>query len=173
MTPSRRIGFISTRFAGTDGVSLETAKWATILERLDHKCYYLCGQCDRPNEVSYVIPEAFYRHPEIDAINKVAYQGTWGSMHEGRKLHPEIHELHQDFFSVYLRPAQVTKRIHELRFYIKEKLYKFAHKFKLEAFIIENASTIPLNIPLGLAITEFIAETGFPVIAHHHDFSVS
>jgi hypothetical protein len=33
MTPSRRIGFISTRFAGTDGVSLETAKWATVLER--------------------------------------------------------------------------------------------------------------------------------------------
>jgi len=27
-----------------------------------------------------------------------------------------------------------------------------------------------MNIPLGLAITEFIAETGFPTIAHHHDF---
>ena len=171
MTPSRRIGFISTRFAGTDGVSLETAKWTTILERLDHKCFYFCGQCDRPEEVSYVVPEAFYRHPEIDAINKVAYQGTWGSLHEGRTLHPETHELHQDFFSVFLRPATITKRIHELRFYIKEELYKFAHKFKLEALIIENASTIPLNIPLGLAITEFIAETGFPVIAHHHDFA--
>jgi len=30
--------------------------------------------------------------------------------------------------------------------------------------------TIPLNLPLGLAITEFIAEQGFPVLAHHHDF---
>ena len=28
MTTSRNIGFISTRFAGTDGVSLETDKWA-------------------------------------------------------------------------------------------------------------------------------------------------
>jgi glycosyltransferase involved in cell wall biosynthesis len=27
-----------------------------------------------------------------------------------------------------------------------------------------------MNIPLGLAITEFIAETGIPTIAHHHDF---
>ena len=25
---SRNIGFVSTRFAGTDGVSLETSKWA-------------------------------------------------------------------------------------------------------------------------------------------------
>ena len=170
MTPSRRIGFISTRFAGTDGVSLETAKWATVLERMGHECFYFCGQCDRPDEISYVVPEAFYRHPEINAINEESYQGTWGSLHEGRKRHPEIKELHQDFFSVYLRPSHVTQRIHELRFYIKEQLFKFAHKFKLEALIIENASTIPLNIPFGLAITEFVAETGFPVIAHHHDF---
>jgi glycosyltransferase involved in cell wall biosynthesis len=27
-----------------------------------------------------------------------------------------------------------------------------------------------MNIPLGLALTEFIAETGYPTIAHHHDF---
>jgi hypothetical protein len=170
MTPSRRIGFISTRFAGTDGVSLETAKWATVLERMGHDCYYFSGQCDRPDDKCYLIPEAYYRHPDIEAINETAYQGTWGSMHEGRKKHPEIEKLHQDFFSVYIRPAAVTQRIHELRFYIKEELYKFAHKFKLEALIIENASTIPLNIPLGLAISEFIAETGYPVIAHHHDF---
>ncbi|MDR1248579.1 MAG: glycosyltransferase family 4 protein, partial [Treponema sp.] len=30
---------------------------------------------------------------------------------------------------------------------------------------------IPMNIPLGLAITEYIAETGIPAIAHHHDFA--
>jgi len=170
MTPSRRIGFISTRFAGTDGVSLETAKWASILKRMDHECFYFAGVCDRPEEISYVVPEAFYRHPEINAINEEAYQSTWGTLHENRKRHPEIAELHKDFFSVYIRPSHITQRIHELRFYIKEELYKFAHKFKLEALIIENASTIPLNIPLGLAITEFIAETGYPVIAHHHDF---
>ncbi|HSQ39022.1 MAG TPA: glycosyltransferase family 4 protein [Anaerolineales bacterium] len=170
MTPKRRIGFISTRFAGTDGVSLETSKWAAVLERLGYECFYFCGQCDRPGEISYVVPEAFYRHPDINAINEEAYQSTWGTLHEGRKQHPEIEELHRDFFSVYIRPAHVTQRIQELRFYLKEELYKFAHKFNLEMLIIENASTIPLNIPLGLAITEFIAETGYPVIAHHHDF---
>jgi mannosylglucosylglycerate synthase len=93
-----------------------------------------------------------------------------GHFARGTAKHPEIGELHKDFFSVYIRPSHVTQRIHELRVYFKEELYKFAHKFKLEALIIENASTIPLNIPLGLAIAEFIAETGYPVIAHHHDF---
>lgn len=171
MTPSRRIGFISTRFAGTDGVSLETSKWATVLEKMGHECFYFCGVCDRPPEKSYVVPEAFYRHPTINAINQAAYQGTWGALHEGRRRHPEIEELHQDFFSVYIRPARVTQQIHELRFALKEQLYKFAHRFRLEALIIENALAIPVNLPLGLALTEFIAETGYPVIAHHHDFA--
>jgi hypothetical protein len=170
MTPSRRIGFISTRFAGTDGVSLETTKWASVLERLGHQCFYFCGVCDRPEDVSYVVPEAFYRHPDIDAVNQEAYQNTWGTLHEGRQRHPEIAELHQDFFSIYIRPAHTTQRIHELRFFLKEQLYNFAHKFRLEALIVENALTIPINLPLGLAITEFIAETGYPTIAHHHDF---
>jgi len=170
MNPSRRIGFISTRFAGTDGVSLETAKWAAVLERMGHTCFYFCGECDRPEEKSYLVPEAFYRHALIDAINRVAYAGTWGHMHEKRQLHPELEELHQDFFSVYIRPAKLTKQIQELKDYFKEHLYKFAHSFQLEALIVENALTIPVNLPLGLAVTEFIAETGYPVIAHHHDF---
>jgi mannosylglucosylglycerate synthase len=170
MTPSRRIGFISTRFSGTDGVSLETAKWAAVLERMGHECYYFCGECDRPKEKSYVVPEAFYRHPLIEAINQVVYSGTWGHMHEGRRSHPEIEELHQDFFSIYIRPAHITKQVQELKAYIKEHLHKFAYKFHLEALITENALTIPINLPLGLALTEFIAETGYPVIAHHHDF---
>jgi glycosyltransferase involved in cell wall biosynthesis len=170
MTPSRRIGFISTRFAGTDGVSLEAAKWAEVLGRMDHECFYFCGECDRPKEKSYVVPEAYYRHPTIDAINQTVYQGTWGELHEGRKRHPEIQELHKDFFSVYIRPSHITQQIQELRFYLKEQLYKFALQFHIELLIIENALSIPINLPLGLALSEFIAETGYPVIAHHHDF---
>ncbi len=85
-------------------------------------------------------------------------------------MHPEIHVHRKDFFSVYIRPAHVTQRIQELRFYLKEELYKFAHKFKLELLIVENTLAIPLNLPLGLAIAEFVAETGYPVIAHHYDF---
>jgi glycosyltransferase involved in cell wall biosynthesis len=77
---------------------------------------------------------------------------------------------HKDFFSMYVRPPQMTRRVHELKEYFKEQLYEFARRFELAILIVENAVTIPLNLPLGLAITEFIAETGYPTIAHHHDF---
>jgi hypothetical protein len=34
-----RIGFVGTRFSGTDGVSLETQKWASVLEAQGHACF--------------------------------------------------------------------------------------------------------------------------------------
>ena len=39
----RRIGFVSTRLAGSDGVSLETEKWAEILEGMGHRCFFYRG----------------------------------------------------------------------------------------------------------------------------------
>jgi mannosylglucosylglycerate synthase len=170
MAAARHIGFISTRFAGTDGVSLETAKWAAILEGMGHTCFYFSGECDRPDGKCYLVPQAFYRHPSIEAINQIVYTGPWGQLHQDDEVRLEVQELHQDFFSVYIRPARITAQIQELKEIIKAHLYKFASQFRLEALIIENALTIPINLPLGLAITEFIAETGFPCIAHHHDF---
>jgi hypothetical protein len=70
---SLNIGFISFRFASTDGVTLETAKWAKVLEGMGHTCYYFSGMSDRPNDRSMVVPEAHFRHPEIkerhDSLN--------------------------------------------------------------------------------------------------------
>jgi glycosyltransferase involved in cell wall biosynthesis len=168
---SRNIGFISTRFAGTDGVSLEAGKWAVVLERFGHQCFYFAGQCDRPVESSLIVPEAFYRHPDIDVINEQAYSGSWLVTEQARAAHPELGTLHKDFFSIYVRPPAMARRVNELKEHIKAQLYEFARRFELDLLIIENALAIPLNLPLGLALTEFIAETGYPTVAHHHDFS--
>ena len=165
----RRIGIVSTRLSGTDGVSLEAAKWAVVLERLGYTCFYLAGQLDRPPERSRLTPEAFYRHPDIDAINAVAFSAGAEVTEAADAEHPTIRR--RDYFSPYVRPPTVTRRIHELRGHLKSELYAFIRDFDLDLLLVENALAIPLNIPLGLAITEVIAETGIPVIAHHHDFA--
>ncbi len=164
------IGFISTRFSGTDGVSLESAKWAQVLEQLGHTCYYFSGLSDRPAERSRVVPEAFHRHPVIDAMNRTAYAGDWSATAQARAAHPEIASLYRDYFFINVRPPQMTLQIQGLKDMFKERLYAFAGDFALNLIIVENALSFPVNLPLGLAITEFIAETGFPAIAHHHDF---
>ncbi|MBE0699034.1 MAG: hypothetical protein IH586_19110, partial [Anaerolineaceae bacterium] len=152
MTPSQRIGFISTRFAGTDGVSLETAKWATVLQRMGYECFYFCGECDREPQHSYIVPEAFFGHPVIAAINQAVYPGAWGRMLEDCEDCLEIKDLHQAYFSIFIRPPRISKQVQELKDDLKQHLYQFARKFQLHALIIENALTIPINLPLGLAI---------------------
>ncbi|HEX2696848.1 MAG TPA: glycosyltransferase family 4 protein [Anaerolineales bacterium] len=139
-----RIGFVSTRFSTTDGVSLESEKWAHVLKGLDHDCFYYSGLSDRPADISHVVPEAHFEHPAILETYNMA-------------------------FSNRVRPRQLTQRIHELAQHLKENLYQFVNKYDIHMLLVENALAIPLNIPLGVALTEFIAETGIHTIAHHHD----
>jgi glycosyltransferase involved in cell wall biosynthesis len=141
----RRIGVISTRFEGTDGVTLETEKWVQVLERLDCKCFYFAGACEWDSSLSNVVPEVNFKHPEIQRINDIIFNNR-------------------------TRPLETTKDIQRLKDYIKKRVYDFVYQFGVELLLIENALAIPLNIPFGLALTEFIAETGIKVIAHHHDF---
>ena len=139
------IGFISTRVAGTDGVSLEIAKWAAVLERNKYETFYFAGELDRPKEKCFLVEEAHFEHPEIQKIN-------------------------EECLGKHCRPPEISELIQNLKDHLKKKMYEFVRQFDIDLIIPENCLAIPMNIPLGLAITEFIAETGFPTLAHHHDF---
>ncbi len=141
----KNIGFISTRFAGTDGVSLESAKWAEVMWDDRHVSYWYSGRSDRDPGISFVVPEAYFGHPEVEWINK----RIWGQTK---------------------RDPLVTARIREMVDYLKTTLYTFVKKFDIDFIIPQNVLTIPMHLPLGIAVTEFLAETGMPGIAHHHDF---
>ncbi|MGD2015399.1 MAG: glycosyltransferase family 4 protein [Desulfobacterales bacterium] len=144
-TDLKNVAFISTRIAGTDGVSLEIEKWADIFEQEGFTCYYFAGELDRPVERCHLVPEAHFTHPDIK-------------------------DIYQESFDNFGRERAVSKKIYQLAIILKDHLYEFAEKFNIQLIIPENALTIPLNIPLGIALTEFIAETNIPTIAHHHDF---
>src|SRR5437867_10756351 len=66
----KRIGFISTRFHGTDGVTLEAEKWAQILTEQGHSCYWLAGLLDTPADSSFHVPLAFFGHSDIIEVQK-------------------------------------------------------------------------------------------------------
>ncbi len=141
----RHVGFVSTRLAGTDGVSLEVQKWAHIFEREGWNRFYFAGELDRQPERSMLVKKAHFTHPEIDDIN-------------------------QKCFGVETRRPEITRKIHDIKRELKEQLYAFIEQFHIELLIPQNALSIPMNIPLGIALTEVISETGIPTIAHHHDF---
>jgi len=74
-------------------------------------------------------------------------------------------------FGVTTRSRAVTDKIHANKNSLKNELSRFIEKFKLEVLIPQNILAIPMHVPLGLAMTEVIAETGLPTVAHHHDFA--
>ncbi len=143
--PPMRVGFVSTRIAGSDGVSLEIEKWAEVLESMGHTCFYIAGQSDRPEERTVIIPEAHFRHPLIL-------------------------QLTSECFGRLIRTLETTKTIHETIWRIKQLLRRAVEQLQLDLIILENCVTIPVNIPLGVAAVEYVMETGIPCIAHHHDF---
>ncbi len=140
-----RIGFVSTRFAGTDGVSLEAAKWSHVLEEDGYRCYWFAGELDRDEASSFLTPEAHFKHPLVNHIS-------------------------ENIFGRTSRTPETTEMIHALRAALKKELYRFIRQYEIELLIVQNALTIPMNLPLGLALAEVISETQMPIIAHHHDF---
>lgn len=144
-TSKKHIGFVSTRFAGTDGVSLESTKWAHYFESLGHSCYWYAGQLDKPEDRSMLVPEAFFNTQEnID--------------------------LNSRLFGTQQRSRDTTDEIQRKKEFFKDSILDFIRTFKLDFLIAQNCLAIPMHIPLGLALSEVITETGIPVIAHHHDF---
>ena len=142
---AKNIGFVSTRFAGTDGVTLETSKWAQVLKSAGHNYFWFAGLLDRSPERCFLVPEAFFQHEK----------NLW---------------IDRQIFSQKRRDPAVTDAIYELKTYLKKQLKEFIGQFNIDLLVAQNVLTIPMHIPLGIALTELIAETGIPTIAHHHDF---
>lgn len=139
-------GFVSTRLCGTDGVSLETAKWAEVLRKNGYACSFMAGLLDTDPEWSHLAPKAFFKHPEIEAIQYA-------------------------LFVEKERTRAVTRRVNQLKEELLDEIETFHRRFGFDILVVQNALSIPVNIPLGLALTEFIIETGIPTIIHHHDFA--
>lgn len=120
-------------------------KWVEVLEAKGCRCCFLAGKLDTPPESSMLVPEAFFRHEAIEEINEALF---------ARKE----------------RTPGVSERVGQLKKRLKEAVREFHARFQFDILVVQNAFAIPMNIPLGLALAEFVAETRIPTIAHDHDF---
>jgi glycosyltransferase involved in cell wall biosynthesis len=139
------VGFVSTRLAGTDGVSLETAKWAAVLQRMGHQVFYCAGELDANGPPGLLVPEMHFTHPEAKRIHDLAF----GIMTRAPNLQSQIADLVGD---------------------LRARLLAFISDFQVDLVIAQNVFAIPMQVPLGVALREVLLETGLPAIAHNHDF---
>lgn len=141
------IGIISTRLNGTDGVSLEVEKWVRVLRRMGHEMFFCAGELGGYASGGTLIPQLHFDHQSIIAFGRRAFGE--GKEQDGEKLVDEIYASADE---------------------IRGPLRHFIRSNRLDLLVVENALTIPMNLPLGITLTGLIAELGINTIAHHHDF---
>lgn len=139
------VGFLSTRLAGTDGVSLETAKLAAICSRLGHSVSYCAGELDADGPPGMLVPEMHFTHPEA----------RW---------------IHDHSFGVVDPAPDLLSRIASMADTLRHAIATYINDFAIDVLVPENALSIPMHVPLGMALTDVIAESGLAVINHNHDF---
>jgi len=149
----RKIGFVVARIGGKDGVSEEALHWMRILKTDGHEIYVFTGENENPQRLQglaeevYAVKEcALCDHSNQDIL-KIAF--------EYQIMVPE--DVLLDF--IYARKDR-----------IKTQLLDFIAQNQIDVLIVENALSLPVQIPLALALREVISETGIQVIARHHDF---
>ncbi len=140
------IGFLSTRIAGTDGVSLEISKLATILRCLGHDCCYCAGELDANFAPGFLDPELHFAHPEA----------VW---------------IHDACFGTTEASAGLQERIAAMAARLHAAIAGFVETHRVDVLFVQNALAIPMHVPLGVALTDFIAATGIPTLAHNHDLA--
>ncbi len=140
-----RIGMVSTRFAGTDGVSLETAKVAEVLRRSGHDVAWFAGE----------LGDGF----------------TPGRLHASAHFtDPAELSRQTEYFGNTVRRPHLIDEVRAAADDIKSALRAFCDELEVDVLMPQNALAIPMQIPLAVAIGELAAE-GMPVLAHHHDLA--
>ncbi len=149
-----KIAIISTRLGGIDGVSIEAKKWADAFICLGLYPVYIAGNFMKANlDDCILIEEMDFNHPEILKIKEQAFK----KYKAANSIAPQ-------------NEVKLRQSIDNIKNLIKNKLNHELKKLNLKYISIENALSIPLNIPLGIALTEIIAENKIQTITRHHDF---
>ncbi len=139
------IGFVATRIAGVDGVSLEILKIASVLEEMGHQCFYCAGELGPTAQPSKLVPEMHFLHPTAQELHKVAFENDSISHAERQKIYDEAEK-------------------------IRRALEEFIATHQIDLIFVQNASCIPMNIALGIAIRDLVSRTQICTLCHHHDF---
>ena len=141
-----RIGLVATRFAGLDGVTLESAKVARVLEGLGHAIAWFGGQIETGFAPA--------------TVSSAAYFDT-----------PHNHELNNRMFGRAECAQSVLQAVEDTAGDIEADLAAFVAENEIDVLMPQNALAIPMQVPLGLAIARYQHASGTPTLAHHHDFA--
>jgi glycosyltransferase involved in cell wall biosynthesis len=114
---------------------------------MGYELFFCAGELGSYAKDGTLIPKLHFADRSIQALSKRAFEEA--PEEDGEKLSEQIYSFADE---------------------LRAPLRKFIRVNHLDLIIVQNALTIPMNIPLGVCLTGLIAELGIDTIAHHHDF---
>ena len=132
-----RIGIIIGRIGGVDGVALETEKWIDILKKLGHEVFIMSGEFESWN--------MDYKHDRLlTALSFFSAEAEW----EQRKA----------FFEPDKDPSHLLDHVEKWSNMIERRLNRWVINKKIEVILSENASALPCQLSMGIAIKKLIKD---------------
>jgi len=144
-----RIGIIIGRIGGVDGVALETEKWIDILKKIGHEVFIISGEFE-----SWDMD--YEHHTLLPSLSFFSAEAEW----EQRKA----------FFEPDKDPDILLNHVDKWSDMIEFKLLEWITNKKIDMLLSENASALPCQLSMGVAIKKIVKRTGIPIVTHDHDF---
>ena len=154
-----RIGFVSGKLGGVDGVSLEVDKWISILNDMGHEVYTIAGVYPQPPAL--VPEERRITLPELrfDSEFQRCVEAQVFPHMSDNPYHPGNQELRQLIEQIETRGRELGNTLHRI---VKEH--------RIDVLIGQNTNAMPMTILGGVAMYFLATTQRVATIFHHHDF---
>jgi mannosylglucosylglycerate synthase len=137
-----KIGMLSYRISGNDGVSLEAKRWKEILGRMGHEVVLIAGELD---EKGTLVPGLCFLDKRVKSLHdKVIFRG---------------HKFDEVAFDVFDQAKE-----------LKKELIKEVDELKLDKLVVANVLSLPIHFSAAVALNGAITELGLATKSRNHDF---
>jgi glycosyltransferase involved in cell wall biosynthesis len=145
-----KIGIIIGRIGDVDGVALETEKWIEVLKKMGHEIFILSGHFKEDviePENQKALPFLSFFSPECEWEQNRAF---------------------------YFPPDDADRLLSHLdgtANHVATTIFQWILDFRIDVLLVENASSLPAHLSLGMGIMRCAERLDLPIVMHHHDFS--
>ncbi len=142
------LAIVLTGAYGQDNVPAEMFKWEKLFLAAGYETLLLTGEKLQTDIDNLALPELSFKNSKVGKIYFAAFNRQLNERDENRLL------------------SAIDDRARKL----KHSLIDIIKDMDIEIICVENALSLPLNLPLGMALWELIIELDLPTIARHHNF---
>jgi len=144
-----KIGIIIGRIGDIDGVALETQKWIEVLQRIGHDIFVLSGHFKE----DVITPE---NQKALRFFSFFSPECEW--------------EQNRAFFFPPDEPERLLSHLDGTANHVATAIFQWILSCHIDVLLVENASSLPAHLSLGMGIKRVAERLDIPIVIHHHDF---